>query len=120
MGANGAAQVRATRPHQPSPPAAAPAPEPAVAVGEIVRYVLESDGEHEPVVRAAVVVSAAGLKANLAVFIDGDADYKYIEIGNAQVSAANREGALITALRRTGVAFDREGLRAGTWHWAAT
>ena len=87
-------------------------------LGSTVLFVLSSDGEHEPTVRAALVTGYAGHKLNLAVLLDGDDDYAHIELGNMQLSAANREGALLTTLRRAGVAYDPEGLREGTWHQA--
>ena len=112
-----------TRAHAASPDvrkATAPTPDAQQAtVGRVVRYVIESDNEHVPTVRAALITGVHGTKANLAVFLDGEGDYKFIEGGNAQLSAANREGALLTTLRRHGVAFDPEGTREGTWHWPA-
>ena len=111
MGANGTQSVAPTA-------QAAPKPAKPVAVGSIVRFVLESDGEHEPTVRAAIVLSSDGTRANLGVLLDGEGDYKHVEPGNYQVSAAIREGALLTMLRRVAVQHDPEGVRAGTWHRA--
>jgi hypothetical protein len=89
-------------------------------VGRIVRYVLRGqDEEHAALVRAAIVVAVHARRLNLAVFLDGQADYEHIEFGNAQISAANRESALVTALRRENVDFDPEGKREGSWHWPA-
>jgi hypothetical protein len=87
-------------------------------VGSVVRFVLESDGEHEPTIRAALVLSSDGPKPNLGVLLDGEGDYRHVEQGNSQMSAAVREGALLTVLRRVGVQHDPDGLRAGTWHRA--
>lgn len=112
MSANGTQAVRAT--HQKT---TTEATAPLATAGRIVRFVLHTDDEHEPIVRAAVVVSATGTKANLAVYLDGQEDYKHVELGNSQVSAANREGALLTTLRRTGVEYDATGQRENTWHW---
>ena len=98
--------------------AAKPAPVKGPAIGSIVRYVLESDGEHEPTIRAAIVLSVDGARANLGVLLDGESDYKHVEMGNSQLSASVREGALLTMLRRVRVECDPEGFRLGTWHRA--